>query len=103
MSSAPFFILNYLYIGAPVAWAMERELVSPEQMGRWLGITRCFRMLINACMVFLCGLIWDKVAPQYVFLAFIALDLTLRVPLLITMPETLKLRVGKQALTNRTE
>jgi len=41
-------------------------------------------------------LIWDKVAPQYVFLAFIALDLTLRVPLLITMPETLWLQVKRE-------
>jgi hypothetical protein len=65
-------------------------------MGRWLGIARGFRMLFNACMALLCGLIWDKLGPQYVFLAFIALDLALRVPLLITMPETLNLRVGKQ-------
>jgi hypothetical protein len=53
-------------------------------------------MLISACIAFLCGLIWDKVGPQYIFLAFIALDLIFRVPLLISMPETLRLRVGKQ-------
>jgi MFS family permease len=87
---------GFYYITAPVAAAMERELVPPEQMGRWLGIARGFRMFLNACMVLLCGLIWDKVGPQYVFLTFIALDLVLRVPLLITMPETLTLRVGKQ-------
>ena len=87
---------GFYYIIAPIAAAMERELVPPEQMGRWLGIARGFRMFLNACMVLLCGLIWDKVGPQYVFLTFIALDLVLRVPLLITMPETLTLRVGKQ-------
>jgi hypothetical protein len=75
---------------------MERELVPPEQMGRWLGITRGFRMLISACIAFLCGLIWDKVGPQYIFLAFIALDLVFRVPLLISMPETLNLRIGNK-------
>jgi MFS family permease len=80
---------GFYYIGAPIVFAMENELVPPEQMGRWQGISRCFRMLLNACMVFLCGLIWDKAGPQYVFLAFIALDLVVRVPLLITMPETL--------------
>jgi len=42
------------------------------------------------------GMIWDRIAPQYVFLAFIALDLILRAPLLIRMPETLRLRVGRQ-------
>ena len=87
---------GFYYIGAPVAAAMERELVPPEQMGRWLGITRGFRMLISACIAFLCGLIWDKVGPQYIFLAFIALDLVVRVPLLITMPETLRLQVRRQ-------
>jgi MFS family permease len=85
---------GFYYIIAPIAAAMERELVPPEQMGRWLGIARGFRMLLNACMVLLCGLIWDKVGPQYVFLTFIVLDLFLRVPLLITMPETLWLQVG---------
>jgi MFS family permease len=88
---------GFFYIVSPIAMAMERELVPPEQMGRWLGITRGFRMLLNACMALLCGLIWDKVGPQYVFLSFIALDLVVRVPLLIIMPETLNLRVGGQA------
>ena len=87
---------GFFYISAPVALAMERELVPPEQMGRWLGITRGFRMLLNACMVLLCGLIWDKVGPQYVFLSFIALDLAVRVPLLISMPETLWLQVKRE-------
>jgi MFS family permease len=86
---------GFYYIGGPIAAAMERELVPPEQMGRWLGITRGFRMLLSACMAFLCGLIWDKVGPQYVFLVFIALDLVVRVPLLITMPETLRLQVKR--------
>jgi len=83
---------GFYWIGGPVASAMERELVPAEQMGRWLGITRCFRMLFNAAMAFLAGLIWDKIGPQYVFMTFIALDLLIRMPLLITMPETLNRR-----------
>jgi MFS family permease len=87
---------GFYYIGGPIAAAMERELVPPEQMGRWLGIARGVKMFLNACMALLCGLIWDKVGPQYVFLAFIVFDLFLRVPLLITMPETLWLQVRRQ-------
>ena len=49
-------------------------------------------MLLNAAMAFLAGLIWDKIGPQYVFITFIALDLLIRMPLLISMPETLKSR-----------
>jgi MFS family permease len=85
---------GFFYIGGPIAAAMERELVPPEQMGRWLGITRLFRMFLNACLAFLCGIIWDKVGPQYVFLLFVLLDLVFRVPLLISMPETLSMRYG---------
>jgi MFS family permease len=86
---------GFYYIGGPISAAMERELVPAEQMGRWLGIARFFRMLLNACLAFVSGVIWDKIGPQYVFLAYIGLDLVLRIPLLISMPETLQLRFGK--------
>jgi MFS family permease len=75
---------------------MERELVPPEQMGRWLGIARFSRMFLNAFLALMGGIIWDRMGPQYVFLAFIVIDLILRIPLLITMPETLSLRFGRQ-------
>jgi MFS family permease len=88
---------GFYYIGSPIAAAMERELVPAEQMGRWIGIARFSKMLFNAAAVFLAGLIWDKVGPQYVFLCFIALDLVFRLPLLISMPETLRLRTIKSA------
>ncbi|MFH1087220.1 MAG: MFS transporter, partial [Chloroflexota bacterium] len=86
---------GFYHISAPITGAIERELVPAGQMGRWLGITRFVKMLFNACLAFLSGLIWDRLGPQYVFLTFIALDLFLRMPLLISMPETLGLREGK--------
>ena len=101
-ATKPAFLLiagilqGFFYIGAPIAAAMERELVPPEQMGRWLGIVRFSRMLLNAIVAVISGIIWDRIGPQYVFWAFIALDLILRAPLLISMPETLRLRVGNQ-------
>jgi MFS family permease len=88
---------GFYYIGSPVAAAMERELVPPAQMGRWIGIVRFSRMLFNGLIAVISGIIWDRIGPQYVFLAFIVLDLILRTPLLIRMPETLRLGVGKQA------
>jgi hypothetical protein len=75
---------------------MERELVPPGQMGRWLGMTRLSRMLTNSVMALVSGIIWDRIGPPYVFLAFIALDLFLRAPLLLTMPETLRLKTGQK-------
>jgi MFS family permease len=87
---------GFYWIGAPVAMAMERELVPADRMGRWLGITRLFRMASSAVMAFLAGMIWDKAGPQYIFLLFVALELFIRMPLLISMPETLKSRFGVQ-------
>jgi MFS family permease len=97
----PVFLLTagilqgFYFIGTPISGAMERELVPPEQMGRWLGIARFSRMFLNAFLALMGGIIWDRMGPQYVFLAFIVIDLILRAPLLISMPETLSLRFGR--------
>jgi MFS family permease len=101
-SPNPVFLLiaggfqGFYYITAPVSAAMERELVPPDQMGRWVGITRFSKMFLNGILAFLSGMIWDRIGPQYVFLIFIVLDLVIRIPLLISMPETLGLRLGRQ-------
>jgi MFS family permease len=99
-SPRPVFLLisgilqGFYFISTPITGAMERELVPPEQMGRWLGIARFFRMFLNAFLAIIGGMIWDRIGPQYVFLAFIVIDLFVRAPLLISMPETLSLRFG---------
>jgi MFS family permease len=87
---------GFYYVGGPISGAMERELVPAEHMGRWLGITRLTKMLVSACFTALAGILWDKVGPQFVFLAFIGLDLVLRMPLLISMPETLRLQTDQR-------
>jgi MFS family permease len=80
---------GFFFIGAPIVAAMERELVPPEQMGRWIGITRFFKMILGACMALAAGIIWDKLGPQYIFIAFVSIDVLIRMPLLISLPETL--------------
>lgn len=85
---------GFFYICLVVTGAMTFELVPPEQMGRWLGMTRFFRLLLGAGSAFIAGVIWDYIGPQYVFLTVIGLDLFIRIPLLIGMPETLGLRMG---------
>ena len=88
---------GFFFIGLPIGAALERELVPPEQMGRWLGIMRFFRMLLTASLALVSGVVWDKLGPHYVFLSFIAIDLLVNVPLLIGMPETLRLRMERRA------
>jgi len=87
---------GFIMIGMVVTGAMTFELVPAEQMGRWMGITRFFSMLLAAGAVYLAGVIWDNIGPQYLFLSVIAFDLLIRIPLLIGMPETLGLRAGTE-------
>jgi MFS family permease len=82
---------GFYFVSAVVAGAMTFELVPPEQMGRWLGVSRFCRLLLAAGGAYLAGTIWDNVGPQYVFLTVMGLDLFIRIPLLIGMPETLGL------------
>ena len=89
---------GFFFIASPIGAAMERELVPADQMGRWLGITRFFRMLLSALMVMVAGIMWDRVGPEYLFLGFVAIDLLLRLPLLVGMPETLRSKVAGEAL-----
>ena len=84
---------GFFFVYMPISAAMSIELVPPEQMGRWLGIVRFFRMLLAAGAAFLAGIIWDNIGPQYVFLTVVGLDALIRIPLLIGMPETLGLRM----------
>jgi len=85
-------LMGFYYIGGPIAGAMERELVPADQMGRWLGIARMTKMMVNAGGTALAGVIWDQVGPPFVFLAFVAIDLIVRMPLLMMMSETLRMR-----------
>ncbi len=84
-------LLGFFMISAATAGAMAFELVPKAHMGRWLGISVFFRMLLAAAAASLAGVIWDQLGPAYVFLTVIGLELLIRIPLLITMPETLHL------------
>ena len=87
---------SFFYIGGPIAAAMERERVPAAHMGRWIGIARVVKMLTSATLVLVAGAIWDRLGPEYVFLAFVAIDLGVRLPLLVSMPETLGIRFSAQ-------
>jgi len=88
-------LLGFRMVTGVITSAMGRELVPAEQMGRWMGIIRFFRMLLAAGTVYLAGVMWDSIGPQYLFLIIIGMDV-LRILLLIGMPETLGLRVGTE-------
>jgi MFS family permease len=85
---------GFFMITGIVTVAMSRELVPPEQMGRWMGILGLGRMGLAAIMTYACGIIWDHAGPQYVFWFIIAFYV-IRLPLLIGIPETLSSREQK--------
>jgi len=83
---------GFYFVNMVITGAMQFELVPSEHMGRWMGIVGFFRMLVAAFTAFVAGVIWDNIGPQYVFLAVVGIDLLVRIPLLIGMPETLDIR-----------
>jgi MFS family permease len=91
----PFFLIasgalqGFFTIGAVISAAMTYEMVPKELIPRWIGIQRFFRSLFAAASALLAGYLWDKVGLQYVFIGIIVLDAFIRLPLLISIPETL--------------
>jgi len=91
---------GFFYINLVITGAMSFELVPPEQMGRWIGIMRFFRLLLASGAAYMAGVIWDNIGPQYVFLTVIGLDVLIRIPLLVGMPETLGLQMRVNQIEN---
>jgi MFS family permease len=83
-------LLAFYNLSSGATNAMTLEVVSLEQQGRWGGLLGFFAGLVTIPAPILGGLIWRELGPTYVFLIPIALDLTIRIPLLATVPETLK-------------
>ncbi|MBW2066190.1 MAG: MFS transporter [Deltaproteobacteria bacterium] len=90
-------LAGFFHIIAVTSGAIGYELVPKNHMGRWMGTLRFFRGIFGATAIFMGGLIWDYVGPQFVFLTIIALDLFVRLPLLVGMPETLSLETGTRS------
>ena len=85
-------LLGFLSVNLVITGAMTFEMVPPEQMGRCMGITRFCRMLLSAAAAYWASTLMDTIDPQYVFLFVIVLDILIRIPLLISTPETLTIR-----------
>lgn len=83
-------LLGFLHLSGPITGAMEMELFPAEQMGRWLGMNRLIKALFGAAMALLGGIIWDGLGPQYVFWIYVGIDLMIKMPLLASIPETLR-------------
>lgn len=81
---------GFFHISSPLAGAIQRELASQEVMGVWIGVTKFSNAIFSAVMAVVAGVLYDYVGPQWCFLIYIALDACIRMPLLASLPETLK-------------
>ncbi len=84
-------LFGFNSISMALTSSMAAEIMPKEQMGRWIGIVSLFRGLLGIPAPLIGGLIWEHIGPQYTFLAAIAVDLFLRLPLLALVRETLHL------------
>jgi MFS family permease len=80
---------TFYFINSGITGAMALELVPVEEMGKWSGLRGLFQGLVTIPAPLLGGLIWRAVGPQVVFIIPLAIDLFLRLPLLMSVPETL--------------
>jgi len=87
--SGLFFGFNS--IATALAAAMASEIVSKEQMGRWIGVIGLIRGLVSIPAPLVGGMIWQHLRPQDVFFFAVLLDAVVRLPLLSSIRETLHL------------
>ena len=110
----PFYYLSSILlvlapIGAPwvliLAWGcrgvmmsaqafntMSMEMVPPEYRGRWTGFVSLFQNLLRVPSILLGGYIYQNIDPALVFILPLLVDILVRMPLLSTIPDTLKSR-----------
>jgi MFS family permease len=81
---------TFYAISSGATSAMTLELVPLEQVGKWSGLLGLFRGLLAIPAPVIGGLIWETWGPLYVFLLPLIIDFLVRIPLLLTIPETLK-------------
>jgi MFS family permease len=76
---------------ASSAWmTMSMEMVPREFRGRWAGFKGLFQNLIRVVAMLLGGYLYESVNPVLVFLIPLVVDLLVRMPVLATVPDTLK-------------
>lgn len=83
------FLMGFRMIATLSYGSMTPELVQPECLGRWRGLIGLFTGLACIPAPIIGGLIWERLGPEWVFIAITAIDLLVRTPLLYSVPETL--------------
>ena len=92
--NAYWLILAWAFLGFPWEWiiwsAMSMEIVDESKRGRWGGMLMMFNSLVRIPAPIIGGILYQAVNPVVLFLLPVVTDLFLRLPALVTSPETLK-------------
>ena len=82
-------------LGMTLAASMQNELVPRSVIGRWQGVVRFFSSTWSAIMAAVAGFLYEATGGMGVFIIYIACELLIRIPLLLSMPETLNYKVDE--------
>lgn len=83
-------LLGFRMITGFAYGSMTPELMPPDCMGRWRGLIGLCTGLATIPAPIIGGIIWEHLGPGWVFIIPTLIDVFLRLPLLYTVPETLK-------------
>lgn len=83
---------GFQHITSPLAGAVQRELVEQNVMGVWIGFTKLTNAVVAAIFAIVAGYVYDHLGASAGFIIYMACDALIRIPLLASLPETLKVQ-----------
>ena len=89
-------LAGFQEISMVVSGSVQHELVPGWARGRWAGANGMIGSLIAAVVAAAAGVIYDTIGPQWLFIIYIAAELVIRLPLLVSLPETLTYKVNEE-------
>ena len=84
------FLMGFRMIAGFSYGSMTPELVPSDCIGRWRGLVGLVTGLASIVGPIVGGWIWESVGPEWIFITIIVIDVLIRLPLLYSVPETLK-------------
>jgi len=85
-----FALRGILWSTFNVWMTMQLEIVPADQRGRWVGTINTLRSIVRVPAPIFGGILWTYIDPSLPFLLLILVDVLIRMPILLTIPETLK-------------
>lgn len=89
-------LAGFQEIGQVITGSMQHELVPAWARGRWSGVNSFVGSMVSAAIAAVAGMIYDGIGAHWLFIIYIAAEILIRVPLLISLPETLTYKVNEE-------